>query len=117
LGRGVIPLGLPLAKGEGGLPLFQRGIKGAWCSERFKQVAGEAYGRVIMNLISSRGNIMLVKIETYNDGECWCARGMDADIFTQGNTLDELYDNIKEAVSTHFGDTEVKLADAKASAG
>ena len=70
---------------------------------------------------------MLVKIETYFDGESWCARGIDADIFTQGNTLDELYDNIKEAVSVHFGDTdepitiltlsEVKLADAKAPPG
>ena len=68
---------------------------------------------------------MLVKIETYFDGEFWCARGIGEDIFTQGKTLDELYQNIKEAVSVHFGDTgepitiltlsEVKLADAKAS--
>lgn len=67
---------------------------------------------------------MLVKIETYFDGELWCARGVGEDIFTQGNTLDDLYQNIKEAVSAHFGDTaepitvltlsEVKLADAKA---
>lgn len=67
---------------------------------------------------------MLVKIETYFDGEFWCARGIGEDIFTQGNTLDELYENIKEAVATHFGDTaesitiltlsELKLADAKA---
>ncbi len=67
---------------------------------------------------------MLVKIETYFDGESWCARGIGEDIFTQGETLDDLYQNIKEAVSTHFGDTnetitiltlsEVKLADAKA---
>jgi hypothetical protein len=67
---------------------------------------------------------MLVKIETYFDGESWCARGLGADIFTQGDTLDELYQNIKEAVSAHFSDTdepitiltlsEVKLADAKA---
>jgi len=68
---------------------------------------------------------MLVKIETYFDGEWWCARGIGEDIFTQGKTLDELHENIKEAVATHFGDTaepitiltlsEVKLADAKAS--
>ena len=68
---------------------------------------------------------MLVKIETYFDGEFWCARGIGEDIFTQGNTLDDLYHNIKEAVSVHFGDTnepitiltlsEVKLAHAKAS--
>lgn len=70
---------------------------------------------------------MLVKMETYFDGEFWCARGIGEDIFTQGNTLDELYQNIKEAVSAHFGNTdeaitiltisEVKLANAKASSG
>ena len=68
--------------------------------------------------------MMLVKIETYFDGEFWCARGIGEDIFTQGSTLDELFQNIKEAVAVHFGDTiepitiltlsEVKLADAKA---
>ena len=68
---------------------------------------------------------MLVKIETYHDGEFWCARGIGEDIFTQANTLDELYQNIKEAVSVHYGDTgepitiltlsEIKLAAAKAS--
>jgi len=67
---------------------------------------------------------MLVKMETYFDGEFWCARGIGEDIFTQGKTLDELYQNIKEAVSAHFGEldepltiltlSEVKLADAKA---
>jgi predicted RNase H-like HicB family nuclease len=67
---------------------------------------------------------MLVKIETYFDGEFWCARGIGEDIFTQGSTLDELFQNIKEAVAVHFGDrtepisiltlSEVKLADAKA---
>ena len=67
---------------------------------------------------------MLVKIETYFDGEFWCARGIGDDIFTQGNTLDELYQNIKEAVAVHYGETdepitiltlsEVKLASAKA---
>jgi predicted RNase H-like HicB family nuclease len=68
---------------------------------------------------------MLVKIEVYFDGEFWCARGIGEDIFTQGSTLDELLENIKEAVSVHFGDTskpitiltlsEVKLVNAKAS--
>jgi len=67
---------------------------------------------------------MLVKIETYFDGELWCARGIGEDVFTQGRTLDELFQNIKEAVATHFGNTtepitilalsEVKLADAEA---
>ncbi|MBL7119504.1 MAG: type II toxin-antitoxin system HicB family antitoxin [Dehalococcoidia bacterium] len=68
---------------------------------------------------------MLVKIETYFDGEFWCARGIGEDIFTQGNTLDDLYQNIKEAVSVHCDEidepitililSEVKLANAKAS--
>ena len=70
---------------------------------------------------------MLVKVETYFDGEFWCARGIGEDIFTQGGTLDELFQNIKEAVSVHFGDitepitiltiSEVKLSDAKAASG
>jgi len=45
---------------------------------------------------------MLVKFEIYNDGEYWCARGIGVDIFTQGETLDEAMDNIREAVETHF---------------
>jgi len=66
---------------------------------------------------------VLVKIETYFDGELWCARGIGEDIFTQGSTLDELYENIKEAVTVHYGDTvgpitvltlsEVRLANAQ----
>ncbi len=52
---------------------------------------------------------MLVKIETYFDGEFWCARGIGEDIFTQGATLDELFQNIKEAVALHFGDTKEGL--------
>ncbi len=47
---------------------------------------------------------MLVKIEVYNDGESWCARGIGEDIFTQGTTVDELYKNIREAVALHFED-------------
>jgi hypothetical protein len=45
---------------------------------------------------------MLVKVEVYNDGESWCARGIGEDIFTQAQTVDELYANIKEAVALHF---------------
>ena len=70
---------------------------------------------------------MLVKIETYFDGEFWCGRGIGEDIFTQGSALEELYENIKEAVSVHYGETgepitiltlsEVRLADAEASTG
>jgi predicted RNase H-like HicB family nuclease len=68
---------------------------------------------------------MLVKMETYFDGEFWCARAIGEDIFTQGDSLDELYQNIKEAVSVHYGEvdesitiltlSEVRLTDAKAS--
>jgi hypothetical protein len=69
---------------------------------------------------------MLVKIEVYNDGETWCARGIGEDIFTQGQTVDELYRNIQEAVALHFEDetppseinvlivSELKLAQAPA---
>ena len=46
---------------------------------------------------------MLVKIDTYFDGEYWCARGVNEDIFTQGKTYDELLKNIKEAVTLHLG--------------
>jgi len=45
---------------------------------------------------------MLVKIEVYQDDGVWSARGIGEDIFTQGDTVDELYRNIKEAVALHF---------------
>jgi len=45
----------------------------------------------------------LIKFEIYQDEKnYWCARAIDADIFTQGKTLDELRKNIKEAVEVHF---------------
>ncbi len=47
---------------------------------------------------------LLVKFEVYFDGENWCARGIGVGIFTQGKTLDELTENIKEATSLHFED-------------
>lgn len=69
----------------------------------------------------------MIKIEAYHDGESWCARGMGVDVFTQGDTLDELMANIKEAVSLHFEEepevpevlvlSELKVADAKAPSG
>jgi len=46
----------------------------------------------------------LIKCEIYNDGEFWCARGIGVDIFTQGRSLDELMENIREAVSLHYED-------------
>jgi hypothetical protein len=77
------------------------------------------------------GASMLVKFEIYNDGEMWCARGIREAIFTQGKTLDELLDNMKEAVQLHFEDVlergeEIKIIsisefevgpDAKAAGG
>jgi predicted RNase H-like HicB family nuclease len=45
---------------------------------------------------------MILKFEAYRDGEFWCARAVGESIFTQGETLDELTENIKEAVSLHF---------------
>ena len=47
---------------------------------------------------------MLVKIEAYHDGKFWCARGIGADFFTQGKTLDRLLANVKEAASLHYDD-------------
>jgi hypothetical protein len=47
---------------------------------------------------------MLIKFEIYHDDKFWCARGIGADIFTQGKNLDELMKNIDEAVSLHFED-------------
>jgi hypothetical protein len=47
---------------------------------------------------------VLVKVEAYHDGTCWCGRGIGADFFTQGKTLDELMKNVKEAASLHFED-------------
>ncbi len=49
---------------------------------------------------------MLVKIEIYFDGEFWCARGIGENIFTQGNTLEDLYQNIKEAISVHYSEID-----------
>ena len=51
---------------------------------------------------SIRGTSMRVTFEIQNDGEFWCAGGIGEDIFTQGETVDELYANIKEAVALHF---------------
>ena len=45
---------------------------------------------------------MLVKFEIYSDSKYWCGRGSGVDIFTQGKTLDDLMENIREAVELHF---------------
>jgi predicted RNase H-like HicB family nuclease len=45
---------------------------------------------------------MILKFEAYHDGEFWRAKAIGESIFTHGGTLDELTENIKEAVSLHF---------------
>lgn len=45
---------------------------------------------------------MLVRVEAYHKGTFWCGRGIGADFFTQGKTLDRLMKNVKEAASLHF---------------
>ena len=47
---------------------------------------------------------MPVNVEVYYDGENWCARGIGEDIFTQGATVDEVYNHIREGVALHFED-------------
>ena len=47
---------------------------------------------------------MLVKFEVYKDVQSWCGRGIGVDIFTQGESLDDLMVNINEAVALHFED-------------
>ncbi len=48
----------------------------------------------------------ITKSEIYFDGEHYCARCLDIDVFTQGNTLDEVMTNLQEAVSLHLEDEE-----------
>ncbi len=45
---------------------------------------------------------MVVKVEVYNDGEQWCARGIGADLFTCARSLDELMAEVKDAAACHF---------------
>jgi predicted RNase H-like HicB family nuclease len=40
----------------------------------------------------------MIKVEIYHDGEFYCARCLDFDIFSQGKSLDELVLNIKESM-------------------
>lgn len=46
----------------------------------------------------------IIKSEIYHDGEYYCARCTDFDVFTQGATLDEAVTNLKEALMLHFED-------------
>ncbi|MCZ7380077.1 MAG: type II toxin-antitoxin system HicB family antitoxin [Candidatus Methanoperedens sp.] len=46
----------------------------------------------------------IIKAEIYFDGEYYCARTLDIDVFTQGKTLDEAVKNLKEAAVLHLQD-------------
>ena len=46
----------------------------------------------------------IIKAEMYHDGEYYCGRCFDVDVFTQGSTLDELVANLKEAIQVHLED-------------
>lgn len=54
------------------------------------------------SVFGRQNDSMLVKLEAYNDGDFWCARGVGEDILTQGKTVDELFSNIREAATLHF---------------
>ncbi|EFK11266.1 toxin-antitoxin system, antitoxin component, HicB family [delta proteobacterium NaphS2] len=46
----------------------------------------------------------MIKSEIYHDGEYYCGRCLDFDVFTQGRSLDEVVQNLKEAIQLHFED-------------
>lgn len=53
----------------------------------------------------------MIKAEIYYDGEYYCAKCLDFDVFTQGKTLDEVTDNLKEAIKLHFEDDDIATFD------
>jgi predicted RNase H-like HicB family nuclease len=52
----------------------------------------------------------MIKADIYFDGEFYCGRCIDFDVFTQGKTLDELATNLKEAIQLHFEDDPESLS-------
>jgi predicted RNase H-like HicB family nuclease len=46
----------------------------------------------------------MIKAEIYFDGKYYCAKTLDMDVFTQGKTIDEVMNNLREAVSLHLED-------------
>jgi hypothetical protein len=53
---------------------------------------------------SERQSGMAAKVEVYNDGEQWCARGIGADLFTCARSFDELMVEVKDAAACYFHD-------------
>ncbi len=47
----------------------------------------------------------MIRFDIYRDGQKWCARAPDADIFTHGNSLEGLLENIRGAVLLYTGGT------------
>ena len=43
-----------------------------------------------------------VKAVIYHDGEQYCGKCLEIDVFTQGKTVDEVVKNLEEAVSLHL---------------
>ncbi|WP_045222038.1 type II toxin-antitoxin system HicB family antitoxin [Desulfonatronum thioautotrophicum] len=52
----------------------------------------------------------IIKIEIRHDGEMYCAKCIDFDVFSQGVSLDEVVNNIKEAISLHLEDDPMEFA-------
>jgi len=48
----------------------------------------------------------MIKADIYFDGEYYCGRCTDVDVFTQGKTIDECARNLKEAIQLHFEDDQ-----------
>ncbi len=46
----------------------------------------------------------MIKAEIYYDGQYYCARCLDMDVFTQGKRLDDVVGNLKEAIMLHLED-------------
>jgi len=46
----------------------------------------------------------IIKAEIYYDGQYYCARCLDMDVFTQGKRLDDVVENLKEAIMLHLED-------------
>lgn len=53
----------------------------------------------------------IIKAEIYFDGEYYCARCLNIDVFTQGKTLDEAVENLREAISLHLEDESLEEYD------
>jgi predicted RNase H-like HicB family nuclease len=59
--------------------------------------------------LRDNGAMRSIKIEARWSPEGWWARGIDESLYTQGDTLDELWKNIQEAVAVHFDDEPVQI--------